>query len=154
MLVLLLGLMPPLIPAISAHHMASRQVSFSKGDMPPNKTYMFMLLVHQWMVLLTYWMLGMLVFYGVAFILLLTVRKVNTPLFDVVLEATLDPWRSRRIAFHGSIVALPIAVVMVALLVQPIQRTTRAYVEEDLKYMLLLMSLTAFVTWMLVASIK
>lgn len=150
MLKVLLGVIPPLFPSVSAYCMASRQMSYAKGDLPPSKTYMFLLLVQQWLIMLFYLMLGMLVLYGMALTLLLTIRRINQSLFDIVLDAVLSPWRSHLILAHAAIVLLPIAVAVVALAAQPTRnRTTRIYIEEDLRYILLLMSLSALVMFLL-----
>jgi hypothetical protein len=137
-------------PAVTAYRMASRQLTYAKGNLPPNKTYMLMTLVHHWMLLLAYWMLGMLVFYGVFLTLMLTVQKIDPGLFAFVFDAVLIPWRSANVLSHAVICLAPVAVAAVALVVQPTRnRTTRAYVVGDLRYVLMLMALTAGVTFLL-----
>lgn len=139
-----------LFPAISAYRMASRQLLYEKGNLPPNKTYMLMTLVHQWVILLAYWMLGMLVFYGVFLTLMLTVQKINPELFTFVFDTVLIPWKAANIVSHAVICVAPVVVAAIALTVQPTRnRTTRAYVVEDLRYILLLMTLTAAITFLL-----
>ena len=102
------------------------------------KSYLFSLLLYNWLLFVVYWLVALLVFFAVVITIMVTLYHKEKSVFIDVLNGLVFPFEMKNVYTHGAALIIPMFVAVGVFLSTTIDKN-RLNVQHSLQFYLYLM---------------